>query len=148
MVKYASVVIVTHFFMASGLASAAFAESSFDSTAEAVLPAPERQFEAMNEMIEMAPAWGDRGQGAHGTFGRFKPHFQTPFHTHSGAYHAVVLSGTMTNPFADEEDPPTMHVGSYWYVPSGAVHATACVSDVPCSFYFHAENAFDFTPIE
>jgi quercetin dioxygenase-like cupin family protein len=38
--------------------------------------------------------------------------------------------------------------GSYWYVPAQAVHATACVSDTPCQFYFHADDAFDFTPVE
>lgn len=54
----------------------------------------------------------------------------------------------MTNPFEGEESPPRMGPGSYWYVPAGAVHATACVSDTPCQFYFHAESGFDFTPVE
>ncbi len=51
----------------------------------------------------------------------------------------------MTNPFEGEDNPPQMGPGSYWYVPAGAVHATACVSNTPCRFFFTAEEAFDFT---
>jgi quercetin dioxygenase-like cupin family protein len=69
-------------------------------------------------------------------------------HTHSGAYHGVVIKGVMTNPFEGEINPPKLPPGSYWYVPADAVHATACVSNTPCEFYFHADSAFDFTPVK
>ncbi len=54
----------------------------------------------------------------------------------------------MTNPFAGEAEPRKMGPGSYWFVPANAVHATACVSSIPCEFYFHAAGAFDFLPAE
>ena len=133
--------------MSLGVA-AAMPASAFDPDKPAVRPSDTIAFENINPAIEMGAAWGDRGQGAHGTFGKFPAEFRTPFHTHSGAYHGIVLAGLMTNPFQDEKDPPRMGSGSYWYVPAGAVHATACVSKEPCRFYFHAESAFDFVAVE
>ncbi len=113
-----------------------------------VLQAHEVQFEEIAPFVQMGGARGDRSHSAHGTFGLFKAGAASPPHTHSGAYHAVVLSGTMTNPFGDEKNPPEMTRGSYWYVPGGVEHVTACISAEPCLFYFHAEEAFDFTPTE
>ncbi|MBT7615450.1 MAG: DUF4437 domain-containing protein [Rhodospirillaceae bacterium] len=121
---------------------------AFDADAPIVLPRGDQVFEPLNPMIAMAGAWGNRGEGAHGTFGTFEPNFTTPLHTHSGAYHGVVIEGTMTNPFAGEANPPEMEAGSYWYVPANAVHATACVLNTPCRFYFHADKAFDFVTHE
>ncbi len=128
--------------------TAAMAESGFDPNSSVVLPADQLVYVNLNPAIAMAAAHGDRAVGAHGSFGRFPPEFITPFHTHSGAYHAIVLQGVMTNPFEGEEAPPEMPAGSYWYVPAQAVHATACVSKEPCQFYFYSDSGFDFTPVE
>lgn len=118
--------------------------AGFDADREVALPDSKLTFENINPAIRMATAWGDKSQDAHGTFGKFPGSFTTPVHSHSGAYHGVVLKGVMTNPFAGETNPPKLPVGSYWYVPAGAPHATACVSTTPCEFYFHAGQAFDF----
>lgn len=142
------------FSIALGLTACAHAQSSstvnagFNAAAEVTLPAERRQFENINPAIRMAPAHGDKTKGAHGTFGRFPGDFTTPFHTHTGAYHGVVIKGQMTNPFRGEKNPATMGPGSYWYVPANAVHATACVSKTPCEFYFHAASDFDFHPVK
>ena len=127
---------------------AAQAGSEFDPNKETVLPGWQAEYQNINPAIKMAAAYGDRETGAHGSFGAFPPNFTTPFHTHSGAYHGVVIKGVMTNPFKDEETPPTMEPGSYWYVPAGSEHATACVSNVPCQFYFYADEVFDFNVVE
>lgn len=116
----------------------------FDPERTVALPESQLQFANINPAIRMATAWGDKGQGAHGTFGKFPPNFITPMHSHSSAYHGIVLQGVMTNPFEGESDPPKLPAGSYWFVPAGAIHATACVSATPCEFYFHAGQAFDF----
>ncbi len=125
-------------------------DSTFDPTVPVAKPGSEVKYDAVNEAIQMGTAWGDRATGAHGTFGKFIANFQTPFHTHSQSYHGVVLSGTMTNPFqgVDDANPPTLAAGSYWYVPANAVHATACISDEPCSFFFTSAGPFDFTVAE
>jgi len=126
----------------------AFAEPAFDPNKPVALPAWRLVYENVNPMIKMAPAWGDRATGAHGTFGRFPPNFITPAHTHTAAYHGIVLEGVMTNPFGDEANPPKMGPGSYWYVPAEIVHRTACISDTPCKFFFTSEAAFDFKPVK
>ncbi len=130
----------------SGLVIAGCAVQANSADGDVARPAWQRDFAPMNPMIKMAPGYGDRAKGAHGTFGQFAPNFITPFHTHSAAYDGVVISGVMTNPFAGEASPPKMGPGSYWHVPANSVHATACVSDTPCEFYFHAKGAFDFHP--
>ncbi len=98
--------------------------------------------------VQMSDVTGNMGTGGHGTIGKFTPNSASPLHTHTGAYHGVVISGVMTNPFGDEKDPPKLTPGSYWYVPGGAEHVTACVSDEPCVFYFYADDKFDFIPVE
>ncbi len=115
------------------VSGSAAAQEGFNPQAVVVLPAESLDFQPLNPVISMAAAYGDRSKGAHGSFGRFPANFITPFHTHSGAYHGIVIAGTMTNPFKGEKNPPQMAAGSYWYVPTGRTHATACVSDTPCA---------------
>ncbi len=139
----ARVFTVLGFTLATGAATASSVKM-----AETVTPAADLTYENINPAIAMATAFGDRAAGPHGTFGRFPANFTTPFHTHSGAYHGIVVKGVMTNPFKGETNPPKMQAGSYWHVPAGSIHATACVSDTPCEFYFHADEGFDFGPAE
>lgn len=129
-------------------ACSVFAGGTYDKTREVVIPKAELAYRNINPAISMATAYGDRSTGGHGTFGKFPAIFETPFHTHSGAYHGIVLRGVMTNPFKGEANPSKMEPGSYWHVPANSVHATACVSDTPCEFYFHAESGFDFHPVK
>ena len=94
--------------------------------------------------VEFADAFGSREKGPHGTFGKFPAAFETPVHTHSHGYRAIVLKGEMTNPFADEENPPVMDPGSFWSVAAGESHTTACVSETPCEFLMWGDRNFDF----
>ncbi len=126
----------------------ALAGSQFDPSKDVALPKAQLKYVNINPAIQMADAFGDMSKGMHGTFGKFPANFDSGIHTHSGAYHGVVLKGIMTNPFKDQKDPPKMAAGSYWYVPANSVHSTACVSDIPCEFFFFADSKFDFMPIE
>lgn len=56
--------------------------------------------------------------------------------------------GIVTNPYAGEEGEVEMGPGSYWYVPGGASHVTACVSEEPCLFYTYADGAWDIEVVE
>lgn len=133
-----------------GCASSSADTMTYDPGKPVMKPADQVAWMALNPAISMGHAYGNRGEGAHGSFGRFPAEFITPIHVHSHPYHAIVLSGIMTNPMgADgEKNPPVLGPGSYWYVPAGAPHATACISATPCEFYFHMDAAFDFTPLE
>lgn len=129
------------------LSSAAISPASADRMrGEKVVPKAQIKFVKINPAIRMATVYGDKSSGAHGTFGKIPARFKTPFHTHSAAYHGVVLKGVMTNPFKGQKNPPRMAPGSYWHVPANSVHATACVSKTPCEFYFHSLSKFDFRP--
>ncbi len=126
-------------------AAAGAQDLSFDPREEKATPAAAIKFQNINEAIQMGAAFGNMGTGAHGTFGKFPANFTTPFHVHTFAYHGIVVAGEMTNPFEDADETPRLGPGSYWYVPAGSVHATACVSDTPCQFFFTSAGAFDFT---
>lgn len=134
--------------IAVALVAASVSYAGFDANSNVILPEGSRAFVNINPAIKMAPAYGDRSVGAHGSFGQFPANFETPVHTHTGAYHGIVIKGIMTNPFDGDKNAPKMGPGSYWYVPAGAVHSTACVSDTPCEFYFHADSGFDFHVVE
>jgi len=147
--KIARVAFIT---VISGISLSALAGQNgivgFDPAKEVATPAAQVAFNKINPAISMGGAYGNMSKGGHGTFGKFPANFITPFHIHTGAYHGVVISGTMTNPFKGEKTPPVMKAGSYWYVPAKSEHATACVSETPCKFYFHADSAFDFHPVK
>jgi len=122
---------------------------AWDPNKPVALPSGDVAYQNINEAIQMADVWGDRATGPHGTFGKFPANFETPVHTHTFAYHGVVLAGVMTNPFGEtgEKSPAKMPAGSYWYVPAGTPHSTACVSTTPCQFFFDSEGGFNFTPL-
>ena len=112
------------------------------------LRASDRVFEQIAPFVKMAPSHGDRARGEHGTFAIMAAGQSSPPHTHSSAYQAVVVSGTIVNPFGAETDSAKLGPGSAWSVPAGASHVTACVGDVPCEFYFHSKGSFDFSPLK
>ncbi|MFT7581256.1 MAG: quercetin dioxygenase-like cupin family protein [Myxococcota bacterium] len=130
---------------ATCVAAQANASGAATSFAELVFDKPFGQ----DAPVEMATVFGDRATGNHATVGVFGAGFDSGPHTHSQAYHGVVVQGRMTNPFGTEGSPREMGPGSYWFVPAGEQHATRCVStDEPCVFYFHADDGFDFTPLD
>ncbi|MBT6987566.1 MAG: DUF4437 domain-containing protein, partial [Rhodospirillaceae bacterium] len=130
--KLATAIIIT---AVGGISLSAMAGQSgivgFNPSKDTATPSSQIVFNKINPAISMGGAYGNMSKGGHGTFGKFPAKFITPFHTHSGAYHGVVVAGTMTNPFKGEENPPELTPGSYWYVPAKSEHATACVSAQP-----------------
>ena len=123
-------------------------QMKFDPSKSSVLKEEDKKFNVVMEPISFADAYGSRETGPHGTYGQFPANFETPNHTHSNSYHAIVLKGEMTNPFTDEKNPPVMGPGSHWFVAAGEAHTTACVSDVPCEFFMYSDKGFDFAPVE
>ena len=107
------------------------------------------EFAEISPFATFGSAQGDFSSGPHGTFGIFGPGASSPPHIHSSSYRAVVLSGEMNNPFGTETDPPALAPGSFWAVPAGEQHVTACLTrQSECRFFFHAAAAFDFTQID
>ena len=112
------------------------------------LPASALEFAGdPGSFVQFATARGSLEQGPHETFGLFEAGATSPSHVHSSAYHGVVISGEVANPFNGAATSPALDVGGYWHVPAGSAHVTACAAGAPCRFYFHSRTAFDFTPI-
>lgn len=140
-----------------GLALAATAcgsddEATFDGVplgSATIVNEADIEFAEISPFATFGSATGDFTSGPHATFGIFGAGASSPPHTHSGSYYAVVLSGDMNNPFGTEPNPPTLSPGSFWAVPAGDEHVTACLTtEAECRFFFHSAAAFDFTPID
>jgi hypothetical protein len=116
----------------------------FDASAPEARPQETFQFDTITPFLKFSDAFADRTKpGPHGTFGMIPAHTASPQHTHSVAYHGVVVKGVLINPFNGDPNPPRLSAGSYWYVPANIPHVTACVSDEPCLFYTHMNGPFD-----
>jgi quercetin dioxygenase-like cupin family protein len=98
--------------------------------------------------VRFAVVYGEWDKEAHGKLISFDPGARTPLHVHSGGYHGVVVEGIVTNPYAGEKGEVEMGPGTYWYVPAGVPHVTACVSEEPCVFYTYADGAWDIEVVE
>jgi quercetin dioxygenase-like cupin family protein len=98
--------------------------------------------------IEFGALFGDWQAEPHGKLVRFAPGVISGMHAHSRGYHAVVIAGTVVNPYEGEENPPEMGPGTYWSTPGGAVHATGCVSEEPCLIYAHMDHLWDYEPAD
>jgi len=126
-----------------------FAQAApFDPSLPTAKPAQEFKFDTIMPTLKFSGAYGDRASTAHGSFAAIAGKWATPSHTHSAAYHGVVIRGVVTNGFNGDKNPPKMGPGSYWYVPANSVHVTACVSKEPCMTYLHSDGKFDLLPVE
>lgn len=104
----------------------------------------DKEFTTVMDPIQFANAYGDANSGDYGRFGLFPANFETPSHVHSHGYNAIVIKGTMTNPFNHDQNPPILSPGSFWSVKAGDIHTTACISDIPCEFFVYSNQSFDF----
>ncbi len=97
--------------------------------------------------VDFATVYGDWAEGAHAKFARFAPGMVAPLHTHTHAYHGVVVQGQFTNPYPGEEG-IVMGPGDYWYVPAGLAHGNECVSDEACIFFTYGDALWDVEMVE
>lgn len=56
-------------------------------------------------------------------------------------YHAVVISGSMTNADPAQEQPRVLGPGSFWIQPGGARHVTTCKGEDACLAYLVFERS-------
>jgi hypothetical protein len=93
--------------------------------------------------LSAAPAYGDLGHGAHGTFIKMPAGFVSPVHTHTEDYWGVVISGVAVNGVPGSPD-VQLPVGSYWFQKGGERHVTKCVSPNECIFFISQRGKFDY----
>jgi hypothetical protein len=92
--------------------------------------------------IQASNVWGDVTKGAHGAFFRFDSGFESPVHTHTYDYYAVVIKGELEN-YQPGQTPLKLGPGSYWYQRGKQAHTTSCVSKEQCEIYIVQQNMFD-----
>ena len=93
--------------------------------------------------LQAAPAYGDLGQGPHGTFIKMPAGYVSPTHTHTEDYWAVVVSGVMVNKKPDGPD-VILPAGSYYFQKGGEPHVTKCTSPDGCVFFVSQNGKFDY----
>ena len=93
--------------------------------------------------LKAAPAYGNLGQGQHGTFIRMPAGFVSPTHIHSADYWGVVVSGVAANGLPGSTD-VALPAGSYWVQKGGEQHVTKCLSPNECLFFVSQNGKFDY----
>ncbi len=95
---------------------------------------------------QQAVVYGDPQKGANGSFAKFAAGTEIPLHTHTAGGRSVVISGTMLEA-AEGQKPKELGPGSYFYLPGGMKHTTACKAGAECLIYSHWSGAFDMKPV-
>jgi quercetin dioxygenase-like cupin family protein len=133
--------MVTRTFAAIAAASMIATAAAASAQAPDRVAAADLKWQEMFPGVEFAPAYGDWEKGAHGKYVRFAPGSQAPMHTHSGPYHAVMISGRLANLYAEGRS--EVGPGDYWFVAARRPHGHDCVSAEPCFFYTHSDAFWD-----
>jgi hypothetical protein len=100
--------------------------------------------------VQMAVLWGDPMSGPSAFILKVPPGFETPMHTHSATYKAVVLDGEALH-WLDTEDKAAVSLvgkGGYWIQPGGQVHADANPTDKEAVALLIYDGPLDFLPAE
>jgi hypothetical protein len=113
------------------------------------LPASALQWRDMiPNVVAFAPAYGDWEKGAHAKFARVQPGATVPMHTHTRAYHAVLIAGRLTNLLDATPTRVELAPGDYWFMAAGRAHGHVCTSPEPCLAYVHSDGAWDLTLVK
>ncbi|SHH84804.1 DUF4437 domain-containing protein [Marivita hallyeonensis] len=101
------------------------------------------------EGVSFAPLHGDRFVDTYQALVELPAGTVSPPHVKSANMFGVLLRGEMIH-YAATDDPHTARrvgAGSYYSIPAGLPHISACVSDTPCLAYLYQDGAFDFVPV-
>ena len=107
----------------------------------------------------MIPEMGDKGPTFSVVFGepgviakpfggmfRVPAGGESPTHTHTSGYWAVMVSGTESAREKMEDTPMTIPVGSTWYQPGSSPHVNKCMGPEDCVFFVYYPNGMDYHP--
>lgn len=102
-----------------------------------------------DKMPMAAPLWGDMGTEPNGWLIKVKAGSPGGWHTHSGAYHGVVIAGSPNHLQNGDKKPTPLPPGSYWFEPGGVPHNSQCLGKEECIALVHFnEGKADFAPAE
>lgn len=80
-------------------------------------------------------------------FFKFPAGFESGWHTHDGAYDAVVVKGSMTAQDQGDAAEVELAVGSYFGEPAKKNHRNGCSKAGECMVFIRADKGFSFHPM-
>ena len=97
----------------------------------------------------MASIEGDGTKGAYEGYLKLPAGFESPPHTHTNAYWAVLVQGKMTHWATNggsEKDSKQLGVGDLTYMPAKLEHISKCYPGADCIVVVMQKGKFDFIP--
>jgi quercetin dioxygenase-like cupin family protein len=94
--------------------------------------------------VSIAPIWGDREKGAHGTFTKFAPGHDAGMHTHTSDLWLVVLKGAYL--YKDDAGEKRVGPGEFIRIPGGHKHWSGGDKAEGALFYEEGKGKFDLIP--
>ena len=97
----------------------------------------------------VAPIQGDGTKGAYEGYLKLAAGFESPPHSHTSDYWAVLVQGQMTHWAADggsEKDSKAIGVGGVTHMPGKLVHVSKCYPGADCVMVVMQKGKFDFIP--
>jgi quercetin dioxygenase-like cupin family protein len=130
-------------FMATLAGSPTFADGHSGYLAKALA---ELDFFPIGDLpIQIAVLSGNPQEGPSAVMMKFPPNFPGGMHTHSHAYHAVVVSGASKHWGQNETEATSVlqMPGDYWYQEAGQVHQDSFPTDAETILYLQFEGPID-----
>lgn len=114
------------------------------------LPSADLPWAVTPEGAEFAALDGDRFVEPYMAMVRLPAGLASPIHVKTANMFGVVMEGTFVHTASDGSDRAAQNLGpgSYYYIPAGLPHVSACVSDVPCVAFLYQDGAFDFNVVQ
>jgi quercetin dioxygenase-like cupin family protein len=97
----------------------------------------------------MSPISGDGTKGAYEGYLKLPAGFESPPHSHSSDYWAVLVQGKMTHWAANggsEKEAKQLGVGDLTYMPAKLEHISKCYPGAECIMVVMQKGKFDFLP--
>ena len=110
----------------------------------------ELAWETTPQGVAFAALQGDRFQESYQAMVKLPAGTVSPPHMKSANMYGVMLQGAMLH-YASDGDPATAQKigpGSFYKIPGGMAHISACISAEPCVTYLYQDAAFDFVPVQ
>ena len=91
---------------------------------------------------------GDKDKGPYTGLFTLTNGIEAPWHNHTGDYEAVEIQGTTRHWMRGEDGAKAkrMTPGSYWFIPGGIDHVTACEKGPDCVMVIWQKTKFDSLP--
>ena len=99
-------------------------------------------------ILKIAVLTGDKDKGPFTALLTLSNGVESPWHNHTGDYEAVEIQGTSRHWMKGEDGAKAkrMTPGSYWYMPGGVDHISACEKGPDCVMVVWQKTKFDSLP--